>query len=268
MRARPFSPAFIALVFSLVVATGRALARAEDNAAGDAEAARIQQQLDRPLPQINFDKVGLADAVDFLRDVTGLNIWVDWHALAGVNVAKDTHITMRVRNTLGKALDHLLANLGPEEGKLGYTVVGRVMVISTADGMKAAADAVRAVEAKAHPGEAKQLLEQRVLPEVNFDATPLTDAIDFLRDVSGAEILVDWTRLEAAGAKRDTPVSIRLVKIPIGQALALILREASGKGKPLDFAAKGKVITISTAAALKGKGETAPAPERAAEKKS
>ena len=68
--------------------------------------------------------------------------------------------------------------------------------------------------------------------------------------------------------KRNTPVSIWLVKIPMGQALALILPEASGKGEPLDFAAKGKVITISTAAALKGKGQAAPvpAPERGAEK--
>src|SRR4029079_10387367 len=47
----------------------------------------VQAQLDRRLPEINFAGQGLADVIDFLRDVSGSNIFVNLRALvaAGFN---------------------------------------------------------------------------------------------------------------------------------------------------------------------------------------
>ena len=52
-----------------------------------------------------------------------------------------------------------------------------------------------------------------MLPEVKFQASPLKDCFDFLRDVSGANIHVNWRALEAAGVTGDTQVNVRLKEV-------------------------------------------------------
>jgi len=43
-----------------------------------------------------------------------------------------------------------------------------------------------------------------VMPEVKFDNVSISDAIDFLRDVSSANIHVNWRALEEIGVGKDT----------------------------------------------------------------
>jgi hypothetical protein len=67
---------------------------------------------------------------------------------------------------------------------------------------------------------------KQVLPEVNLDTMPLGRAIDSLRRSSGANIFVNWRRLDDAGlAGPDTPVKmeLRLKNVTLGQALAKVL---------------------------------------------
>jgi len=45
--------------------------------------APLRHQLNATLPEVKFDGVSLADAIDFLRDVSGANIIVNWKALEG-----------------------------------------------------------------------------------------------------------------------------------------------------------------------------------------
>ena len=45
---------------------------------------------------------------------------------------------------------------------------------------------------------------------MNFNAVGLSDVIDFLRDGTGVDILVEWAALEQAGIPRDAPITIRL----------------------------------------------------------
>ena len=87
----------------------------------------------------------------------------------------------------------------------------------------------------------------RRLPEVNFEGAPLADVVDFLRDVSGGNIFVDWGALEAAGIARDQPVTVRLRNIAFGHALELVLRNVGGGTVPLDYTIDRGVIKISTA---------------------
>src|SRR5687767_11682430 len=48
----------------------------------------------------------------------------------------------------------------------------------------------------------------RTLPEMNFDGVALTDAVDFLRDITAANIVVNWRALEGAGVTPETVVNI------------------------------------------------------------
>lgn len=90
----------------------------------------------------------------------------------------------------------------------------------------------------------KQQLSQ-ALPELRFQAVTLGDAIDFLRDVSGANIAVNWKALDAAGVTRDTQVNLHVSGITLRKALDMTLTEAAG-GDALTFYVDDGVISITT----------------------
>jgi bla regulator protein BlaR1 len=87
---------------------------------------------------------------------------------------------------------------------------------------------------------------QKRLPEVRFEAVPMTDVVDFLRDVTTANITVNWRALEAAGIDRQAPVSARLQDITFGDALHHILTDLGGETVALGHSVNRGTITIST----------------------
>jgi general secretion pathway protein D len=96
-----------------------------------AAASALRHQLDATLPEVKFDGVSLADAIDFLRDVSGANIDVNWKALEGDGVSKDTTINVKLRSiSLHRALDIVLGETGGT-GKIGFTYDQNVIEITT-----------------------------------------------------------------------------------------------------------------------------------------
>ena len=93
----------------------------------------------------------------------------------------------------------------------------------------------------------------RVLPAVNFSNVTLKDAIDFLRDVSGSNIHVNWKAIEAAGITQDTAINIKLRQVSLRKVLGLLLSEASG-GVGLTFYIDDGVIEITTTELANQKG--------------
>jgi hypothetical protein len=85
----------------------------------------------------------------------------------------------------------------------------------------------------------------RTLPEVKFQGSSLKDCVDFLRDVSGANIHVNWRALEAAGITGDTPVNMRLREVSLRKILTTLLNEA-GPGGILTFYTSEGVIEVTT----------------------
>ena len=94
--------------------------------------------------------------------------------------------------------------------------------------------------------QATQAQLDRKLPELKFDAIPFADVIDFLRDVTGANIEVRWRTLEAAGIDRNTPVTIRLRDVRFSKALQSILGDVGGGTVKIGYTVGEGVITIST----------------------
>jgi bla regulator protein BlaR1 len=85
----------------------------------------------------------------------------------------------------------------------------------------------------------------RQLPSLEFDAVGLSDVIDFLRDVSGANIVVNWKSLEAAGVQKDTPVTAKLRNIKFSKAINVVLDGAGGGSGLVIWRPEGNVITIT-----------------------
>ncbi|MFI5380698.1 MAG: hypothetical protein ACHRHE_15475, partial [Tepidisphaerales bacterium] len=89
------------------------------------------------------------------------------------------------------------------------------------------------------------ILDKR-LQELRFDGIALADVIDFLRDVSGANIAVNWKTIEAAGVEKTAPVTVRLRDIKFAKALGTILSDVGGGNVKLGYTIDEGVITIST----------------------
>ena len=87
----------------------------------------------------------------------------------------------------------------------------------------------------------------RRLPPVNFTGIALGDAIDFLRDVSGQNINVNWKALAEANVTPDTPINVRLRDVSLRKVLSTVLTEAGG-GDTLTFYVEDNVIEITTRA--------------------
>jgi hypothetical protein len=85
----------------------------------------------------------------------------------------------------------------------------------------------------------------RVLPELKFDGTGLGDVLEFVKDVSGAQIVVDWAALAKAGVKKDTPVTVSMKDVKLAEALTKILDKAAAKPGRVVYTIKGGAIHVA-----------------------
>lgn len=100
----------------------------------NSEDAALQAQLDRKLPELKFSANSFSDVINFLRDVTGANIYVDWPALERASISRDAPVTAHLRDVkFSKALQIIFDNVQGEQPdqKLGYTIDEGVITIST-----------------------------------------------------------------------------------------------------------------------------------------
>jgi hypothetical protein len=93
-------------------------------------------------------------------------------------------------------------------------------------------------------GDARRALN-RVLPDLNLTGVTLNDAIEFLRDVSGTNLHVNWPALEAVGVSKETPINVRLRHVSLRKVLTLVLNESSS-GTALTFYVDDGVIEVTT----------------------
>jgi hypothetical protein len=93
----------------------------------------------------------------------------------------------------------------------------------------------------------------RKLPVVQFDEVALSDVMDFMHDISGCNLVVDWDALKVRGINRDTPISGTLKDVTFRQALRIVLDNAARGGTPLGLIREGGTLTVSTQAEIKSK---------------
>ena len=107
-----------------------------------------------------------------------------------------------------------------------------------------AATATPAQVSVAPPRNANAALGSRI-SELNVDNVALSRVVDFLRDVSGANIIVNWKVLEGAGINKDAPISIQVRDLTLRKMLKLVLDQASPNAA-LVFSVDSNVIGITT----------------------
>jgi hypothetical protein len=198
--------------------------------------------LNKRIPDIRFEKVGLDDAIDFLRDVTGANVFVNWKAIEKAGLKRNAPVAASLRDvTFRTLLTKVLDSAGTDKVKLAWTTDDGVIVISTATAGDDKAAAAAIVSGKLPPDA------DGAIPEVNFSGQSFSDVVDFLRDVSGRNLFVNWNELKRAGIEKDTPVTARLRNSKLSTVLRTVLTSASDGKTPVQFTFEDNVVTITTA---------------------
>ena len=297
-------------------------------------------RLESTLPKLDFADVPLELVVQFMREVSGMKITVDWKALDVASVDKTTEVNVHlVKPSFGRALQLILDDIsGAAVGtptQIVYGVSDKTILITTAEAMShqfserkydirdlmsdpkwgrgndfaenitdtlkdtidrdswdnarirvrngtlvvsqtlpnhdaiaklladlrtpAKVDRSARRSRRPEPGgdeasrETKHRMNQ-VLPKLDFDAVPFELVIQFLREVSGISIYVNWRALQVAYGDKATEVDLHETDVTFGQALQAILADVSGKniGTPaeIDFTIDKGVIHITTVEAM------------------
>jgi hypothetical protein len=92
---------------------------------------------------------------------------------------------------------------------------------------------------------ARQALNMQVA-ELNVDGVALSRVMDYLRNSTGANVVVAWKVLEAANVNKDTPITLSVRDLPMRKLLRLVLDQAS-PSTTLTWTVDSNVIQITTA---------------------
>ncbi len=93
---------------------------------------------------------------------------------------------------------------------------------------------------------------ETVLPEVRFENAPLEQIVQWLREVTKANVHVNYEELEGAGVFPDLGITITVRDLPTSRALRLVL-DAAGRGVLLGYEVWDGVLFIATQEELDSK---------------
>jgi hypothetical protein len=128
------------------------------------------------------------------------------------------------------------------KGSIRFGLIVAALGLSTVAPISLPAPALADTVPSAHASHST--FTQR-LPEVKFDNVAFKDALEYLRDISDANIHVNWKAIEVAGISQDTNVNLHLRNVSLGKTMDLLLSEAGG-GSALTYYVDRGVIEITT----------------------
>ncbi len=92
---------------------------------------RTSERLQQPIP-VDFNSNRFENVIEYLRNVTGVNFFVNWRALEGAGIQRDQPVSMQLSNVAAeKALRLILEEVGGELVNLGFAIDEGVVIIST-----------------------------------------------------------------------------------------------------------------------------------------
>ena len=194
----------------------------------DQDNRAVERELDRNERRIQLNAVAFGDIIDFMRDTTNLNIYVDWKtlALAGVSPTQTLITISRNNIPLRQVFSELLAATGSDA--LEFQVAHGVVLISTKLDFEDRKKQIGPYLTSLSDVERAAPFLNKRIPKVQLNSVALSDAIDFLRDVTGAQIWVRWKPVKAIGIQQNTQVVIQMNGIGLSAILYVLLDQAGG----------------------------------------
>ena len=214
-----------------------------------------------PIEKLNFDGLTLAKAVNTLRTNFGASIVVDYRSLGKVGVKAESLVKASGANlTFANALDLTLARAQGATAPLAWTTYGNRFVVTTqANVLKlrqfrgivaAGMPRARPIDPNAKPARpARHPRPIGRIGSLEFDQMPLGDVIEFFRDRSGMNIVVNWRALDDVGVTRQDPVTLKVNRVALLRALDMVLESFNAGRTTLDrlyWMLDEGVLTIAT----------------------
>jgi hypothetical protein len=211
----------------------------------------------------------LAEAVADLAKQAQVNIAVDWQGLLETGVKPDSAVALPpTEATLDKLVDQMLSAVATKGNPLACRAIDDRLVITTQarairKGARLMVDGGAATSRPAAEVVAGQGLKAAAVgggDRVNFDKTPLSQVVEFLRKAGGnLNIHVNYKALETAGISDSTPITLNVTDITVKKALDLLVEQLSGDKNKFDsvyWDLQEGVIEITTGTALDSKNVT------------
>lgn len=224
---------------------------------GNTSPARL---LLKNVERVSFSKMPLLRVLEYYSKITGLDFKADWAALRDVGITATTPVTLKARKIrFDRLLDLTLNSIAPKRHPLAWRVSGKAVIISTQMRilLRNRLRLIPSAPARMPKGRLHKrpsgVPRKKVIRRVDFSDVSLKDAIDFLRDVSDANIHVNWRALKTIGITRDTKVSLKARDVSVARALTLITDQLSvgqDKYSSVYWVVDEGVVEISTGEAL------------------
>jgi len=213
--------------------------------------------LDQPISNVSI--VGpLREAFSRVEQLAGVSIQVDWAALAAAGVTGDTKVVIHSASaTPRQLLSMVLLQAAAKDRPLGWYLRDNVIHVTT---QQRALSAGREMPALMSPaagrasstGQAAAPVRPKGI-DLDLHDTPLKQAVEFFRNVSGLNFYVNWAALESLAVTRETPVSVSVRGVTLGKGLDLVVEQLAAGEDPTSrvyWVVDRGVVMISTGAAL------------------
>ena len=107
--------------------------RVGDTSSQESPANRlVRDRLEENVKEISAENQGFEKVVNFLRDNTNTNIFVNWKTLESAGIDRNTQVSVNLREVpFRKALTTILSEVGGGTANLGYTIDDGVITITT-----------------------------------------------------------------------------------------------------------------------------------------
>jgi len=170
---------------------------------------------------------------------------VDWHALRGVDVRKETKVSFKAGSArVEQLLDMVMVRAAGKGKPLGWYVSGPLVYVTTQRHVLARSRRIAVAGVTSRRGAVRS---------IHFENAPLTDVIEFFRDLTGANFHVNWKALAQLGVTRESPVGLKVHSVPVARALDLIVEQLTNtedKRERVYWVIDEGVVMVSTGAAL------------------
>ena len=190
------------------------------------KAAPLAEAVKTKRVDINFEATPLADVVNFLKTLAEINIVIDPN-IKDAGTGKKLVTLSLTDVSLGTALDIIAGK------NLTYLVKDDLIVITDKDKQPSQTEAKPPTEEEVNLQTALKTREV----DVNFEATPLSDVVNFLKKVTETNITLDPDIVEPEIRQKLITLSLKGVKL--SSVLDLLA------GDKLMYVIKGNVIVIT-----------------------
>ena len=169
--------------------------------------------------RVTLVEMPLAKVLGRYAALSGLKLKADWGSLKAAGITPKTPVTLKAyRLSFEKLLNLTLDSIARRNRPLAWYLAGDTVTVSTQmavlyRGQSFVSVPVPAVRARGRIGG---------LGAVHFPGLKLEDVFQFMRDVSGMNIHVNWRTLQAAGIDKDTQITLKVHGVSFWRLLDLL----------------------------------------------